>query len=111
MYPRTITSLRHVWTHPSVPESLETEAAQEIDRLIESKQASQAWLEDYAKKCGFPVDNLMAAAHEAHQYGEEYVIIRDFEAGEAINPEFFKHFAIVTGKKFETQPEYFSCNC
>lgn len=63
VYPRQITSLRHVWSHPDFPEndveSHKFEKKNEADELIE---ASRTWIENFADRLGLGYEELMVAA-------------------------------------------------
>lgn len=114
VYPRTITSLRHVWEHPEFGQ---------VKVTIESKAFSEAWLRDFCGKSDCPPYDIVIAAAagegipEIEGYGSGYRIDESYfffsgrDAHDAIPPEFWDHVEIVTGKKPQFRPAYFSCSC
>lgn len=109
LYPGTITSLRHEWTHPAWTEALLDVIDGESRRFVEGL-AAQAGI-SYAK---FMDGALMFNSHGEHLYmgsNEDYASISVHEWEEFWG----KHFPRLTGKKVN-QPEYgcgnfFSCSC
>lgn len=93
LYPGSITSLRHAWTHPAFGE---VEGTQEFTR----KQLSVAWMETFCEKEGLSYSYLL----EHDSVGDR----EDLCSGLSDNEEFSKHFKIITGREC---PEYFSCAC
>lgn len=119
LYPRTITSLRHVWSHPSFDD---------VRITTPDKVASEASLRDFCANADCPdYDDLIAAAigentmkDEDDQGYEGYY--RTYNDGEYLHfggrnahgeipPEFWDHVEIVTGKKITNRAKYFSCSC
>lgn len=118
VYPRQITSLRHVWTHPAFPEAEITEAP------APDKDASERWLRDFINGADCPdYDTVIAAACGDAVSGDdgyceaekdsEYLHFTGWDAHGSIPPEFWDHLEVVTGQKFgkHERPEYFSCSC
>lgn len=115
VYPRQITSLRHVWTHPAFGD----EAAPAATPVM---SADEAWLRNYASAIGEGFDTLMDAAATfletgEYFYGEPYndgdwTYFPKFE-GESTNPEFWTHYeryrgvTVPEGKKHN----FFTCSC
>lgn len=114
VYPRQITSLRHVWEHPD----FETQVT-----IVRDKKVSEAWLRDFCEKSDCPgYDIVMAAVNgesipEVEGYGTAYDIdpsgffFSGRDAHGEIPPEFWYHVEIVTGKRPQYMPAYFSCSC
>lgn len=101
LYPNTITSLRHVWTHPLIGDEKST---------IISKEASEKWLRDFISEADCPdYDTVIAAALDADD--DEYLHFVDSDAHGEIPAEFWDHLEVVTGTKIVTRPKYFSCSC
>ena len=48
LYPNTVTSLRHEWTHPAFAEDKQT--APPASRLVDAKKDAEAWLRAYAHR-------------------------------------------------------------
>ena len=123
VYPRRITSLRHVWTHPD----FEGEGSEPVDRA-----ASEAWLRDFIAASDCPdYDTVIAAAigdpveivdseygDEAYRIdnygdGDTYLYFAGRDAHSPIPPEFWDHVEIVTGRTVppDRRANYFSCSC
>jgi hypothetical protein len=125
--PRTITSLRHVWSHPAF-EDKEPAAEPPLD-----KAASEAWLREFCSGADCPgYDDVIAAATGKNIYeGEklegvmgvrypdyygtyndgEYLHFGGRDAHGVIPDEFWTHVEIVTGKRGLKRAKYFSCSC
>jgi hypothetical protein len=100
IYPRVITSLRHVWTHPQLPDETPS-----VD-----KSASEAWLRSFCERTDVPSYEYVMKAIE--DYGpEEHSLHLDKDATGEIPPEFWTHVEIVLGRKLPHHPTYFSCSC
>ena len=109
--PNTITSLKHVWTHPSF-------AAQDKNKLQNKKADSETWMrewavqhmrEDYYSDDGgwLSDDDAYANSIRAgfnHQVGP-YEDARDY-----IDNEWWQHWENITGQTGE-RDTYFSCAC
>ena len=110
VYPRQITSLRHVWTHPDIPE---TAAATPREVLV--KQASEAWLRNFVETNDCPdYETLIAKALDnGDSWDPAYLAFNGVDAHGDIPPEFWDHVEVVTGKKIPRQAraQYFSCSC
>ncbi len=114
--PRLITSLRHVWTHPDLPD--EPVAGQGPNH---NKETSEAWLRNFCETADCPgYEATIAAAlgkwsdEDGDCYGEndgEYLFFSGRDAHGEIPPEFWTHVEIVTGQKIANRPTYFSCSC
>lgn len=91
LYPNTITSLRHNWTHPVFTRSIEE---------------SKLWIKDWAANYGISYDYAM-------QCGKE----RDFFIGDVcydeIPLEFWNHYETITGEKVSESDKtiHFHCAC
>lgn len=126
VYPRQITSLRHVWEHPSFPNSESAKAKPELSKKAIAATA-EAWLRDFCRVYEGPdydelVTTLAAGEYEnltrdKHGYesgwqidGDMFKIIGNDVSGD-IPPEFWNNLEIVTGRMFSERAEYFSCSC
>lgn len=101
IYPRQITSLRHVWAHPAF-DSEQEEAS--------PAQESKNWLDNYAKSLDVTYDGLIRHANNYLEDGDYWVEGGRFE-GECVPEEFWDHYESVTGKKVENRGSFFSCSC
>lgn len=116
VYPRQITSLRHVWTHPAFGEQVAPVPS-------DKKSESEAWLRKFCETADCPRYEIVIAAASGEQipevdgYGQAYendgeaLHFRGRDAHSNIPPEFWDHVEIVTGKKISNRPTYFSCSC
>lgn len=117
--PRTITSLRHVWSHPSLPD--EPRKQPKSQNEAKNKANSEKWLRNFCKTADCPPYEITvaAAAHgwsgnDGEGSGEndgEYLFFSGIDAHGEIPPEFWHHVEIVTGKTITDRPKYFSCSC
>jgi hypothetical protein len=100
LYPRTITSLRHDWTHPAFePEQ-------------RSPSASEAWLRAFAERHDMTYNRLMEGAKEFLSRGNYLIGGAELE-GTWVPEEFWPHFEAVTGTKVDedNRRNFFSCAC
>lgn len=113
VYPRQITSLRHVWTHPAfdnqkAPVLVVVPTAVSNDDQRESKK----WLRDYAYRVDVSYDELIAHAHEYLTNGSYWNEGDRFE-GEYVPEDFWGHFKNVE-EGIEVPDDagnFFSCSC
>lgn len=106
VYPRQITSLRHVWEHPDfVDKQPVEEGLSEIDK-------SKAWIKNFADRIRQHPDSLMDAA-ERWAESEDYTYDNSESYKEHWEefPEFWRHYEIVTGKTAEDKSSFFTCSC
>lgn len=115
--PRTITSLRHVWSHPAFPEEASYHADAD-EHYVSDKAASEAWMRkwamenvayDYYGDEGGKVSELKAYAF-AIEAGEDLNIGPYESARDSIDDEWWSHWETITGKRGK-RGEYFSCSC
>lgn len=115
VYPRQITSLRHVWEHPDFPASGETAPAI-------TKTEAEAWLRNFCDSVDCPgYDSVISALNGTldgtDDYGrwgyidEEYFHFSGRDAHSDIPPEFWQNAEIVLGRSLPYHPPYFSCSC
>lgn len=99
LYPQTITSLRHQWSHPSFPEEARRD-----------KRASERWLQRWCEDHGgdFDYDDLMIMMRRAADDGEFW---DHTGTGISVDEEVFDHAEVVLGRKIERRTTYFSCAC
>lgn len=121
MYPRQVTSLRHVWAHPAFPDEVGTSAPEEpappAIQTLRSKQAkerSERWLREFCAGADCPsYDEVMGviASGNRDTWDDEYLHFHGRDAHGEIPPEFWDHAENVLGRKLEQRPTYFSCSC
>lgn len=106
LYPRTITSLRHVWSHPAVPD--------EIDIPVASgpQETARQWIENFAASIPLAYQTLMDGADQYLLYGD-YLCFGGLLEGEYVPDEFWDHYETVTGKKVPDtdRGSFFTCSC
>lgn len=109
IYPRKITSLRHVWTHPDLPEVADAPV------LKTAKEVSEQWLRDFIATADCPdYETVIAAAvNNDNTWDAEYLHFDGSDAHGEIPPEFWTHVEIVTGRSIpdDGRAKYFSCSC
>jgi len=97
VYPRQITSLRHVWSHPAFPEAVDAK----------SKKIAEAWLRQFLADGSPSYDEIMERARggtNVTNFGYQ------IEYREVPN-DFYDHLETLTGRKFTDRPSYFHCAC
>lgn len=108
VYPRQITSLRHVWAHPDFD-------VEPVKVDIESEfHKSQAWIQEFAERIEQTYNRLMEAADSWFEYGE-YTLDNSERYKDQWDqfPEFWKHYATVRNVEVpeEKRDSFFSCSC
>lgn len=127
LYPRTITSLRHVWSHPDFLDEETTQTDSEVPAAILTirKQESEKWLRRFCDSSNCPsYDTVMELIDKGHlegtasgyydvggTYEHDYLHFNGTDASGEIPPEFWIHAEIVLGRKLPYHPTYFSCSC
>lgn len=111
VYPRQITSLRHVWAHPDFDK-------QEIKVDVESEfHKAQAWIQEFGERTGETYNELMRVADSVVKSGgnswdHEYIHGGEEKEG-TFEYEFWDHYAIVRGVVVpeDKRDSFFSCSC
>jgi hypothetical protein len=99
LYPRTITSLRHEWTHPA---------------FEDNKRVSEQWIRELADSVDVTYNQIMDHARQQAAGADfPYLIGGAAMEGESTPEEFWHHFEVVTGEKVapERRENFFSCSC
>lgn len=99
LYLKTITSLRHEWTHPSFP----AKPAVPIPSVVESED----WLRKFCDRHeGLDYDEVISEMWK----NESYVVQNGGQSAqdEGVTHEFAHHFKVVTGKEVKG---FFRCSC
>lgn len=104
LYPNTITSLRHQWTHPAFP------AAEPVS--VQAKAEAVAWIEQFARDHGVSYDEMIEAADDWVRH-EDYLIRGGQFEGCYVPEEFWNYYEHATGKIVpnEKRGSFFSCSC
>lgn len=114
LYPGSITSLRHVWTHPAM------DGSQDVTK---GQSESEEWLKDFCRRSDGPdYTDIMSAlknggtcessnGYYSIRIDDEYIHVNGSDAHGEIPPEFWDHVETVLGRKVQDRPTYFSCSC
>lgn len=107
VYPRQITSLRHVWTHPAFDEA----DGPPIPKAPQADRAySEAWLRSFISNADCPdYDTVIAAARKCDD--DDCLYFDGEDAHGEIPDEFWVHVGVVTGQTIKHRPGHFSCSC
>ena len=109
LYPRTIDSLRHVWSHPGIPDEPQTGPV--VAATAENRVASEKWLREFCDSADCPgYEFVMDAIGDGSDLHDGNLHIGD-DAHGSIPPEFWDHVEVVLGHKVSGRPTYFSCSC
>lgn len=103
LYPKTVTSLRHHWTHPAFRDE-----GAEI-KLSEEKQKALSWLEDFAIEADLTLEALLEGAEDYVKNGN-YLCEGDKWDSFDFEEEFWEHYKTYTGKP-PKEGSFFSCSC
>ena len=135
VYPREITSLRHVWSHPAftdeverphVPYPMPDLAAQdpvprpftvprpEKVRSLEEDETekSRQWIERFANGLSLGYEDLMQGASDYLDCGD-YLNRGSLLEGEYVPDEFWDHYQVVKKEKVDENDRgsFFTCSC
>lgn len=115
MLPRTIRSLRHVWSHPAFAD--EPVIGVPAMKSEPDKAASERWLRDFCAAADCPgYEQVMGKVADIadgnnDSWDAEYMHFDGRDAHGEIPAEFWTHAEIVLGRKIANRPTYFSCAC
>lgn len=118
LMPATITSLRHVWTHPAFSEAPAAAPIVSADKKAASAAWLDGWLERHGDNPGY--DAVMQTIRDGSwndgEYNSgrlepEYLHFSGTDAHGEIPDEFWDHVEIVLGHKPKHRPTFFSCSC
>lgn len=109
LYPGTITSLRHEWTHPAFGATSAEPSA---------SSASERWIRDFADSIPLHYDTIMEGARDyladvrKGGYGE-YLCFGGLLEGHSVPDEFWSHYENVAGEAVEEghRGSFFTCSC
>lgn len=141
IYPRVITSLRHVWAHlafpdeqpawakvliddePLSPSELEVVEEARVERrarlveqgiIIETDKYAEAkdWVHQHADDLGLAYGELMDLARRFLEMGDYYVQYDAENIRETFDASgFWPRYEILTGKQVDDRGSFFSCTC
>lgn len=103
LYPQTITSLRHNWTHPAFATETQTDP---------QMNASEAWLRAFAEDSGLGYAAMLDAARQWIEY-EDYLNLGPLLEGKYVPDEFWPHYEKATGRSVAEgkRQNFFTCSC
>lgn len=112
IYPRKITSLRHVWSHPAFPDEPSVSApASPTEPSGSAVAVARARIRDMAADLDCSVDRLMDGAAEYIQDGVSLHFGFDLDYDWPAE-EFWRCYELVTGKAAPPdKPFFFRCSC
>lgn len=121
IYPRQITSLRHVWSHPAFPEAPDAAYVADADDHYVAgpdEAASRKWIEDLAASVDITYSRLMAGAEDWRRSQRDntwgkYIIGGEEMEGAVVPDEFWTHYEIVMKQEVPEaeRGSFFSCSC
>lgn len=107
MYPRTITSLRHVWSHPAFPD----DQAAQVPSVSGDKAKSERWLRIWCGQNDAPAYETLLH-YIGEDDGDPYgLFVGDHESSAEIPGELWDHVEVVLGRKVKHRPTFFRCSC
>lgn len=138
VYPRQITSLRHVWEHPDFPEEIQKQEPKEEEYKLspedehntlvllgEPRAVAYEWIKKYAESFGETYDGRSINAEDLIAYGKDYYedsergVWPDYLSkgglleGQSTSDEFWVQLGIYLGKELDSEHtgNFFSCSC
>lgn len=119
VYPRQITSLRHVWSHPDFPEEqYDEEKALIVAKVTARLNGDEQWIREFAENIGQTYEGLMQAAEQWVEtddgdFGGEYTYDNNegYKDHSDKFPEFWDRYEKMTGKAPKSRGSFFTCSC
>lgn len=114
MYPNTITSLRHDWSHPEFDKMEEEEKAKKEENKHEE---AIAFITEFAGEMGYTYERFMDMAHGWIKYGDYTQDNSESYKGSEGNPNkwdiFWMYYEEITGTKVDDDDKtvFFTCSC
>lgn len=109
IYPRVITSLRHVWTHPVIKDELP------LEKSPDDVEKSEQWLRRFCERNNDApyYEDLLNAVRGVGDASNDglYLTVYGSDAHGDIPPELWDHVEIVTGLRNLPRAQHFSCSC
>lgn len=111
LFPRTITSLRHVWSHPEFDDIVDESGA--ADLTGSTRAASEEWLRQFADERGIGYEELLARLTDRDEWGRRELCFWGDAARGDVPAELYDHLRDVTGVYVPAneRTSYFTCTC
>ena len=112
VYPREVTSLRHVWSHPDIPDEFTLNNNSTSKPISTEREKAFAALERYAYSIDLNIDVLMSAA-EAYLKDGSYLNLGDKLDGLYVDDDFWDHYSVYMDKHLSSHDRgnFFTCSC
>jgi hypothetical protein len=112
LYPNTITSLRHEWTHPAFEYEDELARLEPTLYRLKGAVAEEKWVSDFAENMGSDFHEIMEAADNYLLSGDYLSRGGTFE-GYSVPDEFWDKYEAIKRKKVaeEDRGSFLSCSC
>jgi hypothetical protein len=110
LYPNTITSLRHEWSHPDFEKEDALAEVEPTYLTLKGSPAEEKWVTEYAERIGSNYSELMAGAADYQENGH-YLSKGDVFDGEYISEEFWEKFEVITRTTISDRGSFLSCSC
>ena len=116
LYPGSITSLRHEWTHPAFGEVVMPSEKVDTPKKVDERDPNgthRQFFEGVADRMGVDYDELMEHAADHAASGDYWTEGGRFEGMGIydIEEEFWLHWEAMTGKTPKHTGNFFSCSC
>lgn len=99
LYPNTVTGMRHEWAHPA------------FGSLASSVTASEEWLRGFARGVYLDYETVIESGKHYIRTGHRFIQDGSSAARDDFNPEYWKHFQLVTGLVPLDSESPFCCTC
>lgn len=102
LYPKTVTNLRHDWSHPV------------MDKVVAGKAGAEKWLREFASTWNKEFDKMVREADSGDGVTASGMDIHGWSELDDGGAEFWRQLEIYTGKKFSKQHRedtYIPCSC
>ena len=114
LFPNTITSLRHDWTHPAFPDPIvmDEQMAQIVNEHTKKVNESDTWMAEYADCLDISPKALIQATIDFLE-GSNYLSDGGKFQSESLPDGFWEHFQNITGRHVpeSSRHDFFSCSC